>query len=253
MDTKLVKELMPTWLRSVVIGLFIGILPGIGATTASMLSYSEEVRWSKDPESYGKGNPKGIAASESSNNAAAMGTLVPLLSLGIPGGATAAVMIGAFILHGMQPGPSMFREQIDIMYIIFVGLLLSNIFMYFMAFPFVNVFSKISKVPYALIGPLIILFCVIGTFAVRNSTFDLWVMFIFGVIGYIFEKIKFPVTPILLGVVLGPIAESQFRRSLELSNGSLSIFFTKPISCVLMIIAIIMLLVPIIQKFIKKK
>lgn len=254
-EKEIFKQISGTIASSSIIGMFIGILPGVGATTASMLSYSETVRWSKEEEkgTFGKGNPKGIAASETANNSAAMGTLVPLLSLGIPGGATAAVLIGAFVLHGMQPGPMLFKTDPVLMYTIFAGLLVSNFLMLFISTPFIKLFEKIIKIPYSVLGPLIVVLCVIGTYTVRNSFFDIVIMVIFGIIGFLLEKYKFPLATIILGVVLGPIAESEFRRSVEMSNGDFSIFFTRPISMSLIVFSILMLFFPLISSYVKRR
>lgn len=253
-ELEIFKQIKGTIVSSSLIGIFIGILPGVGATTASMLSYSETVRWSKDEEkeTFGKGNPKGIAASETANNAAAMGTLVPLLSLGIPGGATAAILIGAFVIHGLQPGPMLFKNDPVLMYTIFASLLVSNLLMLFISTPFIKLFEKIIRIPYSYLGPLIIVLCVIGTYTVRNSFFDIFIMVIFGIIGYYLEKFKFPLATIILGVVLGPIAESQFRRSIQMSDGDFSVFFTRPISMTLIVISILLLFYPMINNYFKK-
>lgn len=254
-ELEIFKKIAGTMARSSIIGVLIGILPGVGATTASMLSYSETVRWSKEKEkaTYGKGNPKGVAASETANNAAAMGTLVPLLSLGIPGGATAAVLLGAFILHGMQPGPMLFKTEPELMYTIFAGLLLANIAMLIVSKPFIKIFQRTVNIPYYVLGPLIVVFCVIGTYTVRNNYTDILIMVLFGIIGYILEKYKFPIATIILGVVLGPLTESEFRRSVEMANGDFSVFFTRPISLVLLIISALMLFYPMINDYIKKR
>lgn len=254
-EMEIIKKIAATMARSGIIGLFIGILPGVGATTASMLSYSETVRFAKEDEkaSFGKGNPKGIAASETANNAAAMGTLVPLLSLGIPGGATAAVLLGAFILHGMQPGPMLFKTQPELMYTIFAGLLLANLLMLVVSKPFIKVFQRIVILPYHILGPLIVVFCVIGTYTVRNNYFDILMMVLFAIIGYVLERYKFPIATIILGVVLGPLTESEFRRSIEMANGDFSIFFTRPISLALLIISALMLFYPLINDYFKKR
>ena len=254
-EMEVFKKIAGTMSRSGLIGVFIGILPGVGATTASMLSYSETVRWAKDDEkaTYGKGNPKGVAASETANNAAAMGTLVPLLSLGIPGGATAAVLLGAFILHGMQPGPMLFKTEPELMYTIFAGLLLANIAMLIVSKPFIKIFQKVVNIPYYVLGPLIVVFCVIGTYTVRNNYFDILIMVLFGIIGYILEKYRFPLATIILGVVLGPLTESEFRRSIQMADGDFSIFFTRPISLVLIIISVLMLFYPMINDYIKNR
>jgi putative tricarboxylic transport membrane protein len=239
--------------RSSILGIFIGILPGIGATTAAMLSYSEAARWSKKPEEYGTGIPEGVAAPESANNAAAMGAMVPLLSLGIPGSATTAILLGAFILHGIQPGPLMFSTQGALVYTILIGLLISNLLILVIAKPFISVFSKILRVPYTVIGPLIVLFCIIGTFAVRNSIFDVGVMLLFGLVGYFLESAKFPLAPIVLGVVLGPIAEDQFRRAMQMANNDFTVFFTRPISLTFILLALISILFPLVSKWVKHR
>lgn len=252
-EKKVVKKIRSIIGRSSILGVFIGILPGVGATTASMLSYSANVRWSKNPKQYGKGIPEGIAAPESANNSAAMGAMVPLLALGIPGSATTAVLLGAFILHGIQPGPLLFTNETTLVYTIFAGLLLANIAIILLAKPFIKGFSQIAKVPYYIIGPLIIIFCMIGSYAVRNSMLDVWVMVGFGILGYLLEKADFPLAPIVLGVVLGPLTEEQFRRSLRMSNGDFSIFFTQPISAVLLALCLLSVLFPIINNFRKRR
>ena len=247
------KRIYKTIARSSLLGVFIGILPGIGATTASMVSYGEAVRWSKTPEKFGTGVPEGIAAPESANNSAAMGAMVPLLSLGIPGSATTAVILGAFVLHGLQPGPMLFTMQPELVYTIFVGLLIVNVSILFLAKPFISAFSHTVKIPYSIMGPLIIIFCFIGTFAVRNSMVDVLVMFISGLIGYYFEKIKFPVVTIILGIVLGPMAEEEFRRALQIANGDVTVFLTRPISVTLLALAVIVLLFPLYKEYISGK
>ncbi|PYZ96675.1 C4-dicarboxylate ABC transporter permease [Alteribacter lacisalsi] len=253
LDTKLFRSLSGTIGRSSLLGTCIGILPGVGATTASMLSYSEAVRWSKKKEEFGKGNPEGIAAPESANNSAAMGALVPLLSLGIPGSATTAIILGAFILHGMQPGPMLVTTQPTLVYSIFIGLLIVNVLIIIFAKPFIAMFSQTLKVPYTVMGPIILLLCIIGSYAVRNSMMDVWIMLLFGLIGFFLEKNKFPLAPIVLGVVLGPLAEQEFRRSLQMAGGDMSIFFNRPISAVLISLAFIAVVAPIIKKMLDSR
>jgi putative tricarboxylic transport membrane protein len=248
----LMKRMSGTISRSSLLGFFVGVLPGIGATTASMLSYSQAASTSKNAKDFGKGAPEGIAAPESANNGAAMGAMVPLLSLGIPGSATTAILLGAFILHGIQPGPLMFQSQGPLVYTIFIGLLIANIMIIFLSKPFIKMFSNVLRIPYSVVGPLILLFCVVGTFAVRNSLFDVAVMLAFGIIGYLLENAKFPLAPIVLGIVLGPIAEEQFRRAMLMSGNDFSIFFTRPISLILMVLTILSLLIPLIS-YLKKR
>lgn len=248
-----IRRIKNTIFRSSLLGISVGVLPGVGATTAAMLSYSEATRWSKNSKEFGTGIPEGIAAPESANNAAAMGAMVPLLSLGIPGSATTAVILGAFVLHGLQPGPMLISNEPGLVYTIFVSLLVVNVCIIIFAKPFIRLFSKIMKVPYTALGPAIVLFCIIGTFAVRNSVFDIWIMLLFGVIGYYLDKMKFPLATIILGVVLGPIAEEEFRRALQMSHGDFSIFLTRPISAILLGLALLSVVLPTLRKLMKNK
>ncbi|SFB01626.1 putative tricarboxylic transport membrane protein [Lentibacillus halodurans] len=252
-DSGIINRIKNTIFRSAILGISIGILPGVGATTAAMISYSEAARWSKNKDEFGTGIPEGIAAPEAANNAGAMGAMVPLLALGIPGSATTAVILGAFVLHGLQPGPMLMTDEPGLVYTIFISLLAVNILIIVFANPFIRMFSKIMKVPYSALGPAIIIFCIIGTFAVRNSVFDIWVMLIFGIIGYYLDRMKFPLATIILGVVLGPIAEEEFRRALQMSQGDISIFFTRPISGVLLGLALLAFIIPLVNRIKKYK
>jgi len=250
-DALIIRRIRMTLARSSILGVAIGILPGIGASTAAMVSYSEAVRWSKHPKEFGKGVPEGVAAPEVANNAAAMGALVPLFALGIPGSGTTAVILGAFIMHGLQPGPSFMTNNGDLIYAVFVGLLIVNLLMLAFSKPFVAVLSRLLNIPYSALGPIIIICCVVGTYSVQNSMFDVWLMLGFGVMGFLLEKINFPLVAIILGVVLGPIAESEFRRSLAMSQGDPSIFFSRPISATLLYIAITVVTLAVIVPLIK--
>ncbi|WP_280563271.1 tripartite tricarboxylate transporter permease [Chromohalobacter sp. 48-RD10] len=256
-DMPVIRRIRLTLARSSILGVAIGILPGIGASTAAMVSYSEAMRWSRHPKEFGKGVPEGIAAPEAANNAAAMGALVPLFALGIPGSGTTAVILGAFIMHGLQPGPSFMINNGDLIYAVFVGLLIVNLLILAFSKPFVAVLSRMLNIPYSALGPIIIICCVVGTYSVQNSMFDVWLMLGFGVMGFLLEKINFPLVAIILGVVLGPIAESEFRRSLGMSQGDPSIFFSRPISATLLYIAItvvtLAIIVPLIKYLRKRK
>ncbi|WP_136069303.1 tripartite tricarboxylate transporter permease [Modicisalibacter radicis] len=251
-DGAILKKIRATLARSSILGVGIGILPGIGASTAAMVSYSEAVRWSKHPERFGHGEPEGVAAPESANNAAAMGALVPLFALGIPGSGTTAIILGAFIMHGLQPGPAFMSGNGELIYAVFVGLLLVNVMILAFAKPFVAVLSRVLNVPYAALGPIILICCVVGTYSVQNSMFDVWLMLGFGVAGFFLEKIRFPLVAIILGVVLGPIAESELRRSLAMSQGDPSIFFTRPISASLLAVAIVVVTLAIVMPLVKR-
>ncbi|MES9997080.1 tripartite tricarboxylate transporter permease [Desulfovibrio aminophilus] len=240
------------FLRSSGIGTIIGILPGVGATTAAVLSYSEGMRWSKTPEKWGTGIPEGIIAPESANNAAANGALVPLLALGIPGSATTAVMLGAFIIHGIKPGPTLFSDSMPVVYAIFGASLISNLLILLYAPPFIRGFAHLIRVPYKILGPLIMLLSVVGCYAVRNSMADVWTMFACGVLGYVLERFQFPIVSILLGVVLGELAETEFRRALIISSGDYMTFFQRPISAVLLAVSVGAVLLPLVLKLCKR-
>ncbi len=246
------KRLAPTIFGGSVLGTVIGILPGIGATTAAMVSYSEAVRWSKTPEKFGTGHPEGIAAPESSNNAAANGAMVPLLALGIPGSATTAVMLGAFVLHGLKPGPLLFSEQAEFINTIFLGTMIANALILIVAPFFIKGFANIIRIPYPVLGPVILVLCIIGSYAIRNNMMDVWLTLGFGVLGYVLEKYCFPLSPIILGIVLGTLAESEFRRSLIMSEGNYGIFFESPIAAVLIIVSILSFFAPLLVSLYKK-
>lgn len=235
-------------MRSSLLGTFIGVLPGVGATTAAMLSYAQAVSTSKHPEKFGTGIPEGIIASEAANNAAANGAMVPLVALGIPGSATTAVLLGGFILHGLQPGPLLMRTSPDVVYSMFIALILVCFLILVISNGFIKYFAKLMSVSYAYLGTIIIMLSLIGTFATRNSMVDLWTIVIAGIIGYFLDKLNFPVAPIILGVVLGPMTEENLRRSLVMSGGDFSIFITRPISAVLLIATVIGVVAPILLK-----
>lgn len=245
-DMPILRRIGITLSRSSLLGVIIGILPGIGASTAAMVSYSEAVRWSKHPEQFGKGAPEGIAAPEAANNAAAMGALVPLFALGIPGSGTTAIILGAFIMHGLQPGPMFMMTSSDLIYAVFAGLFIVNFMILLFSKPFIALFTRLLNIPYSALGPIIVMCCIVGTYSVRNSMFDVWLMLGFGVLGFLLEKIRFPLVSIILGLVLGPIAESELRRSLAMSQGDLGIFFTRPISATLIAISCLLLIAAII-------
>ena len=251
-DWPVIREIRGTVARSSIIGTAIGILPGIGASTAAMVAYSETVRWSKDRKRFGRGAAEGVAAPESANNAAAIGALVPLFALGIPGSGTTAVILGAFIVHGLTPGPTFMTGNSDLIYAVFVGLMLVNVLILVFSKPFIAVLSKLLDVPYSALGPIIVICCIVGTYSVQNSMMDVWLMLGFGLAGFLLEKIGFPLVSIILGVVLGPIAESELRRSLAMSRGDFSIFAERPISAILLGLAVILVsatvLAPMLQR-----
>lgn len=213
--------------RSAFIGTFVGLLPGVGGSAASIMSYSQAKAFSKEPQSYGKGNPAGIIASEASNNGLTGGALIPLLSLGIPGDATTAILIGAFTLQGVQVGPLFISGNTDVWNMIIVAMLLANIFMFAMMFFAIRHIARIVTVPKYILLPIILVMCVVGSYTINYGImFDVWTLFLFGLFGYLAHRIGLEIAPFIIGFILGPSAEIYFVKSLE-SFGTLSIFFTK--------------------------
>lgn len=233
------KESFMPYCRGTVLGFLIGVLPGVGATTASFLSYALEKRVSKHPEKFGKGAIEGVAGPEAANNAAAQGALVPLLTLGIPGSATTAVMLGAFMIYGVQPGPLLFRNNPEFVWAIIASLYIGNVILLILNLPLVNIFAKLLDLPAALLYSMVLTFCTVGVYSMRFAVFDVFLMIVFGIIGYFMRKHHYPAAPLLLALVLGDMMEQALRRSLTLSNGDWSIFFTRPISLVILIVAIL--------------
>ena len=246
------KELMGvkwTLARSSVLGTLVGILPGAGATMAAFISYNEGKRWSKHPEEFGKGSLEGIAAPESANNAATGGAMVPLLTLGIPGSETTAVLVGAFMIQGIRPGPLLFRDNPDLVYGLFAALILANIAFYVMGMFGARLFAQVSKIPEKVLIPLILSLATIGSYAEHNSLVDVAFMFGFATLGYFMRKFKFPVAPMVLALVLGPMAESNLGRAMVISGGDWSVFYTRPISLTFMILGLLSLFWPMIRGF----
>ncbi len=231
--------------RSSILGFFIGVLPGAGATIASFLSYAMEKKLSRHPERFGTGTIEGVAAPESANNAAAGGAMVPLLTLGIPGSGTTAVLLGALLIHGLRPGPLLFQSNPDLVWGVIASMYIGNVMLLVLNLPLVGMWASMLRVPYRILMPLIVTLSAVGVFATDNNVFDMWVMFSFGVIGYLMRKLEFPAAPAVLGLVLGPLVERSLRQSLTISHGDLSIFFTRPISAVLTICALLSLFAPL--------
>jgi putative tricarboxylic transport membrane protein len=235
-----------------VIGTFIGILPGVGATTAAFVGYSEAVRWSKHPEKFGTGIPEGIAGPETANNAATGGAMVPLLTLGIPGSATTAVMIGGFLVHGLQPGPMLFLNQPKLMYAIFISMYLANIFMLFAGLGVAKVFSNFRRVRYSILGPCIFIMAAVGSFGIRNDMTDLWIMFVCGLLGYFMKKFQYPVALLIIGLVMGPLTEVSLRRGMDKADYVWGTFLFRPIAGGILLFAILSVIYNIYAVVIKK-
>ncbi len=235
--------------RSSIIGFFVGVLPGAGATIASFMAYATEKKLSKHPEKFGTGVIEGVAAPEGANNAAAGGALVPLLTLGIPGSGTTAVLLGALMIHGLRPGPMLFSAHPDFVWGLVASMYIGNVLLVVLNMPLIGLWVRLLKVPYKILMPLVITISAVGVFATDNNLFDMWIMAVFGVIGYIMKKLGYPPAPAVLALVLGPMVEMSLRQSLTISHGSLSIFFTRPISAALTIFALISLFAPLFRIF----
>ncbi len=223
-----------TLLRSSALGSFIGALPGVGATTAAFISYSEAVRWSKHPEKFGTGTPEGIVAPESANNSAVGGSMIPLLALGIPGSATTAVMLGGLTIHGIIPGPLLMEQNTNLVYSVFIGMLLANILMLAIGVRFARYFALILKAPYPIVGPAIVVLCMTGVYALNSNIMDVAVMLAFGVVGFFLRRLGYPIACFIIGLVLGPIAEVSLRQALILTDLNMLDVVTRPITAVLL-------------------
>lgn len=237
-------------LRGTFLGFFFGILPGAGAVISSFLSYGLEKRISKNPERFGKGAIEGVAGPESANNSATAGAFVPLLTLGIPANIVMALFFGALIIHGMRPGPLLLKDHPDLFWGLISSMYLGNVMLLVLNLPLIPLWVQVLRVPYRILFPLILLFCVIGSFSLKNSIFDVLVMMIFGIIGYLFRKFDYEAAPLILAFVLGPMLELNLRQSLIFSKGSFGIFFARPISAIAITIAMILLIIPIVTYFI---
>lgn len=232
-----VKTSTKTILKGSVIGVIIGAIPAAGAAIASFMSYNEAKRSSKDPESYGKGNLDGVAAAESANNAVTGSALIPMLTVGIPGTGGAAVLMGALTVQGLAPGPMLFRDYAYEMYAVMAGLLIINILMYFEGRILMKYFAKVSKIPKEMIVAALIFFCAAGTYSVGRNVFSVYVLVGAGIVFYLFSRFDYPIMPVVLGLILGSVAEDNLRRTLVISNGSWKIFVTRPICLVFILLS----------------
>ncbi|RJN31976.1 tripartite tricarboxylate transporter permease [Nesterenkonia natronophila] len=234
-------------LRSSVIGSSIGALPAVGATTSTFIAYDQARRTSKDPESFGKGNPRGLVAAETSNNATLSGVLVPTLTLGIPGDITMAIMFGVLMMYGLQPGPALFAEQPVLMGSIYLGLFISGIMMILLMLFLARYLVKIAGMPVWTIVPIVLMLSTVGTFALNNRMFDVWSMLAFGIMGYYMTRIGVPLTPFVLGVILGPVLELNLVRSVEL-DPTFASYVTRPISLSILVVALVVVLIYVLRQ-----
>ncbi|WP_104204351.1 tripartite tricarboxylate transporter permease [Billgrantia saliphila] len=224
------KRSLKTIVRGSLIGVIIGAIPGTGATAAAFISYSDARRRSPRRDNFGKGEVEGVAASEAGNNGVAGATMIPLLSLGIPGDVITAIILGAFMVHGLTPGPLLFQENLPLIYALFMGIMFSSLVLLVVGNGAIKYFSLIADIPKEILFPIVLMFCVYGAYAVNNDTFDVWLMLGFGVLGYVFNRAAIPAAPFLIGFILGPMFEDNLRRSLLIGGNDLSIFVRGPIA-----------------------
>src|SRR5881396_2414601 len=234
-----------TFVRGAFIGFWMGFKPG-GATPASFMSYAFAKRFSRNPERFGKGELEGVVAPETAAHAAGVAAMLPMLTLGIPGSPTAAVMLGGLIIWGLQPGPLLFKEKPDFVWGLIASMYTGNVIGVLMVLAFVPFFAAILRIPFAILTPVIVVVCAVGSYAVHNSMIDIWYMVIFGVVGYVFKKLDYPLAPLVLALVLGDLAENALRQSLIMSQGSLAIFVTRPIAGVISAVAVLFFVLPVL-------
>ena len=236
------KDQAVNLLRSSLIGTGVGILPGVGASIGSVIAYTTAKNMSKTPEQFGSGSEEGIVASEAANNATVGGALIPLIAMGIPGSVIDAILIGALMIHSIQPGPTLFITNGDVVWAMIAACLVANILMFLMMMFSVGYISRLMFMPRAFVLPTVMVFCVIGSYALNNTMFDVWVMLIFGVIGFAMERAKMPLGPFVIGFVLAPLGEAKLRSGLMMTAGGIEPMFTRPLSLSFLVIAVILLI-----------
>jgi putative tricarboxylic transport membrane protein len=246
------KESILSIIRGTFLGFFLGILPGGGATIASFGAYAVEKRVSKHPEKFGSGAIEGVAAPESANNAASQAAFIPLMTLGIPANVVMAILLGALMIYNIKPGPLLIKNHPDLFWGVVGSMYIGNAMLLILNIPLIGIWVKILKVPYPILFPLILLFCLIGVYSINNNLVEIVIMIIFGIVGYFMKKFKYEAAPLILAFVLSPLLENALRQSLLMSHGSFSIFFTRPISLIQMIVAILLLALPLIPGFKKR-
>jgi putative tricarboxylic transport membrane protein len=241
----------PIW-RGSILGFIVGVLPGAGGTIASLLSYSTEKRLAKNPDEFGHGAIEGVAGPEASNNADTAGAMVPLLTLGIPGGGATAILLGAFIMHGIQPGPLLFQDRPDLVWGLVDSMYIGNVMLLVLNLPLIGLFVRLLYIPTGILYPLIVAISVIGTYAINGSMVELWLVLFFGVAGYLFDKLEIPVAPLVLSLVLAGIMEQSFRQAMTISDGSLAIFAGSGITITLLAMSVASVVLPFVIPKLKR-
>ncbi len=236
-----------TFLRGSLIGIVVGLVPGAGATIASFVSYGSELQYGKKRDQLGTGIPEGIIAPQTAATSSVGGALIPLVTMGIPGSGATAIILGAFLLHGMQPGPQVFQSSPQIIYAMFASLFVGIVAMCVIGYFAAKLMVKVLDLPEAIVSAYVVMCCFLGAYASRNNVTDLWLLAAFGIVGYLFERFRFPITPLVLGVILGPLAETSFMTTMVSFNNDWTVFFTRPVSGVLMVMACIALIYPLVR------
>jgi putative tricarboxylic transport membrane protein len=252
-----VKTKLPSWreiaaakssfIRSGVLGVMIGIVPGAGATVASFLSYGVESQYGKRKSEMGRGIPEGIIAPQTAATSSVGGAMIPLITMGIPGSGATAIILGAFLLHGLQPGPQVFQTSSELVYAVFASLFVAVIGMCLIGYFAAKVIVRVLEFPEVIVSAYVVMCCVLGAFAARNNITDVWLLVVFGVLGYLAERLRFPVPPLVLGVILGPLAEQNFMTTMISFNNDWTVFFTRPVSGPIMAIGVFTLVYPVIR------
>jgi putative tricarboxylic transport membrane protein len=235
----------PTFIRGSLLGIAIGLVPGAGATVASFLSYGVERQYGRRRRELGTGIPEGIVAPQTAATASVGGAMIPLITMGIPGSGATAIILGAFLLHGLQPGPQVFQSSAHIVYAVFASVFVSLAVMGIIGYFATRVIVKVLDFPEVIISAYVVMCCILGAFAARNNLTDVWLIVVFGVLGYLFERFRFPIAPLVLGVILGPLAEQNFMTSMISHNNDWTVFFTRPVSGAVMVVAILTLVYPV--------
>jgi putative tricarboxylic transport membrane protein len=241
-----------TVLVSSLLGYFVGVLPAAGATPGSLMAYGVAKMMARDRKSFGKGNVRGVVAPECANNAASTGSMLPMLTLGIPGSPTTAILLGGMIIWGLRPGPLLFEQHPEFVWGLIGSLYIANLFSVIINLAFIPAFITVLRTPFTILAPIIFLLCVVGGFAPSQDMHDVWLMLLFGVVAYLMRKLDYPMAPAVLSIVLGPLAERSMRQSLIGARGDVMVFFERPISGTIMVIALVLILLPLFTLFVKK-
>lgn len=248
-----IKRYLKTTVLGSFLGYFVGTLPAAGATPASLMSYGLAKTFANDPETFGKGNVAGVAAPEAANNAASTGSMLPMITLGIPGSPTTAILLGGMIIWGLRPGPLLFSEHPDFVWGLIGSLYIANLVTVLINLAFIPLFVKVLTLPFTILAPIIYILCIVGGYAPTQTMHDVWLMFLFGIVGYLLRKLNYPVAPAVLAIVLGPLAERSLRQSLLASQGDMLTFIERPISGICLAFAVALIAYPVFRKWRKKR